>query len=718
MGTKGKARIQPQEGTEEHERPPKSGFGSINYYKVTIAVALGVLFAQCVSLLIQVNVDVFRPHLKVAFTALLLSLPLRSWKRSQMEGLQTSDGEQGVLRMIRAQIGEAIKNTCALRLRTLSSLLQKILVCYASAVILSLSIGCSRTVASVVMVPLVLVRDLIVLLLSQSSLFRKFFSRHKTMFLTIKLLGVSFAFCIIVFLVILNLGQELPRIASSTGAVLHSSLISVGIEHETLAYAGAAVASNISAAAWGWLSHLDQTIIQDPQLRHHISPAFDALRMATSADEHYCLEHAEQLGLMRSNSTAGEQVWCERFLHLYCNSSEFHSENSSISQNDNICIEDDVTEGMNSPSPEPFVLSVVSRSQLLYGAYVLSGQSSFVDEKRCVHVYNQSEENADRETGTNGYSVLPASATLREYIFPKDARITEAFSSFNWNETWEKLKKGYQVASEISIGGWKLEHGLKASASVMRTLLLLCFEILRFLWYLLTEYGATVIVFLSTLQHFVLMERSPLDSIVDYLPVPEKRRCAVRDTLHVQVATSLLLPIRLGIVHAFGTIFLFSLFGIPCPFVAGILAGIIPFVPSIDSTAVLFPWVIVLFLTEEYISFAVVLALLILRTLYLDDVLQEAFYEQTVSEQTGRTQNVGPKESTPLLYKSYAPPELMSVIVGLGFYEFGLKGLVLGPLLVSAVFVLGELLQGIHEHDNGNDETEIPGETSSNRNRT
>lgn len=142
---------------------------------------------------------------------------------------------------------------------------------------------------------------------------------------------------------------------------------------------------------------------------------------------------------------------------------------------------------------------------------------------------------------------------------------------------------------------------------------------------------------------------------------------------------------------------------------------------QIDPTLILLPWIVGPFIVGDYWSLVVVLLLLAGRMFYLDDALQESFYTQIVLEQTSNVEdkrdggklrrqesNAGISES---IYESYAPPELMSVIVGLGFYVFGVKGLVLGPLIVSSVFVLGQLLQSIHEHEE--EDTITPGTASS-----
>lgn len=356
---------------------------------------------------------------------------------------------------------------------------------------------------------------------------------------------------------------------------------------------------------------MDQTLIQDPHLRYQISPAFEALRIATATNETYTTDQGKLFGLLRTMDTSsGEVTWCSCGVteQLYDPDNAGHY-GSSSKRNES------EPEEITGSEELPLILNIFTKSQLLYGAYVLSGYQSYMDKNDCVHVLVHEDTGVSNISSSLSFGSLE---NVRTYIanlwngsLPQrnssSGGALSALKTLKPGEIWDQIKNKYSLISGVSIGGWKLQDGLQASASLVRTLISVSLEVLSFCWYLLTEYGATVIVFMSTLRQFVGMEKSPLDSckyyhattefvlvvtyttistantVVDYIPVQKRRRDAVRDALQIQVATSLLLPIRLGLIHAFGTTVVFSLFGISFPFVAGILSGLLPFIPSVSG---------------------------------------------------------------------------------------------------------------------------------------
>lgn len=204
----------------------------------------------------QVNIDVFRPHLEVTFMALLLSLPLRSWKHDVERRYDDEQNEPVVFReYLFSKTSTSLTNILQLKIKTLSTIMQRVLFCYSCSIIASLAVGCSTWTAAMVVLPLAIVSNLVIayLLHAGPSLgAKKFLSSHKRLILFIQIVGITVAVCVVLFLTVLNLAQELPRMASSAATGASSLLVSLGVEKNTLMNTGSSMVLNVSSGASDW----------------------------------------------------------------------------------------------------------------------------------------------------------------------------------------------------------------------------------------------------------------------------------------------------------------------------------------------------------------------------------------------------------------------------------------------------------------------------------
>lgn len=132
------------------------------------------------------------------------------------------------------------------------------------------------------------------------------------------------------------------------------------------------------------------------------------------------------------------------------------------------------------------------------------------------------------------------------------------------------------------------------------------------------------------------------------------------------------MPLWMSVTHGFITLVIFVLLQVQFPFMAAAAASVMPWFPIFDPILAVLPWALGLLATGQTLWAVALLVLMYAAFSTLDGYI----YDQA---------------------KPAVPPYFMAMATALGFSTYGMKGVILGPLILvlgKTMFDVAQTLTG------------------------
>jgi len=178
----------------------------------------------------------------------------------------------------------------------------------------------------------------------------------------------------------------------------------------------------------------------------------------------------------------------------------------------------------------------------------------------------------------------------------------------------------------------------------------------------LADLGIQAVLFLSALYYLLVCERSVHEMAISHMPMPDNMKDQLVQASREVTRAVLLLPAQLAMFHCLFVLGNFWIFGLPYKYFAMFLAFIFSLVPILPSGLTPLPWAFAALLQGQYLT--------------------ALWFGYGIYFVLGYVDWYWSERELPV------HPFVVTLTMGLGYTTFGLKGLVLGPILICDAFIL------------------------------
>jgi len=185
----------------------------------------------------------------------------------------------------------------------------------------------------------------------------------------------------------------------------------------------------------------------------------------------------------------------------------------------------------------------------------------------------------------------------------------------------------------------------------------------------LMDVGLQAVLFMTVLYYLLSNERSVLRIFVyDVVPVPEVMKHSIFEACRETIFVILMLPFKMAFFHSIFVFVVFSCLGSPFKYFATALVALFTVVPVFPAGFVPLPWAMSAAFRGDYF----IAGFYGFGVNYLMGYIDWCLYEGQLD---GKVH-----------------PYVTALSVGLGYSTFGVKGLLIGPLIICGAVVLMNLM--------------------------